>query len=106
MPDRCVTIIFFQICKEMRYDVIGLTDGFGLPDFILKAPIAKYNGDIYPGKEKGLSKMLLFEPDANLFFFPFFDPHIAYFEILLQAPGSVGVPPYHTKYIKPLTERF
>lgn len=75
MPDRCVTIIFFQICKEMRYDVIGLTDGFGLPDFILKAPIAKYNGDIYPGKEKGLSKMLLFEPDANLFFSLFRSAH-------------------------------
>lgn len=31
---------------------------------------------------------------------------IDYFETLLQAPGSVGVPPYHAKYIKPLTQRF
>lgn len=35
----------------MRHEVIGLTDGFGLPDFVLKAPIAKYDGDIYQSKE-------------------------------------------------------
>jgi len=35
----------------MRYEVIGLTDGFGLPDFVLKAPIAKYDGNIYQGNE-------------------------------------------------------
>lgn len=34
----------------MRKDVIGLTDAFGLPDFVLKAPIAKYDGDIYQSK--------------------------------------------------------
>jgi acyl-CoA oxidase len=34
----------------MRHEVIGLTDGFGLPDFVLKAPIAKYDGDIYQSK--------------------------------------------------------
>lgn len=34
----------------MRKEVIGLTDGFGLPDFVLKAPIAKYDGDIYQCK--------------------------------------------------------
>jgi acyl-CoA oxidase len=35
----------------MRHEVIGLTDGFGLPDFVLKAPIAKYDGDIYQSKK-------------------------------------------------------
>ena len=34
----------------MRKDVIGLTDAFGLPDFVLKAPIARYDGDIYQSK--------------------------------------------------------
>lgn len=34
----------------MRKDVVGLTDGFGLPDFVLKAPIARYDGDIYQSK--------------------------------------------------------
>jgi len=32
--------------------------------------------------------------------------YIAYFETLLQAPGSTGVAPYHAKLIKPLTEKF
>jgi acyl-CoA oxidase len=35
---------------ELRKDVIGLTDAWGIPDFIHKAPIGKYDGDIYPGK--------------------------------------------------------
>ncbi|KAF1805085.1 acyl-CoA dehydrogenase/oxidase [Mucor lusitanicus] len=69
---------YLELCKSMRYQVIGLTDGFGLPDFVLKAPIAKYDGNIYQ----------------------------AYFETLLQAPASTGVAPYHAKLIKPLTERF
>ncbi|CAO3662908.1 unnamed protein product [Rhizopus stolonifer] len=69
--------IYFEMCKSLRTQVIGLTDGFGLPDFVLKAPIAKYDGDIYS----------------------------TYFDTLLTAPRSTGVPPYHTKYIKPLTER-
>ncbi|CAO0800670.1 unnamed protein product [Mucor circinelloides] len=69
---------YLELCKSMRYEVIGLTDGFGLPDFVLKAPIAKYDGNIYQ----------------------------AYFETLLQAPGSTGVAPYHAKLIKPLTEKF
>lgn len=42
----------------MRYQVIGLTDGFGLPDFVLKAPIAKYDGNIYQGKKRDM-----FTPD-------------------------------------------
>lgn len=53
--------IYFEMCKSLRTQVIGLTDGFGLPDFVLKAPIAKYDGDIYSSKE------ILFRP----FFFSF-----------------------------------
>ncbi|KAI9033595.1 hypothetical protein CLU79DRAFT_724499 [Phycomyces nitens] len=70
-----IETIYFDYCKSLRSQVIGLTDGFGYPDFIVKAPIGKYDGDIYQ----------------------------AYFDTLLQAPGSVQVPPYHEKYIKPLT---
>ncbi|KAI9475460.1 MAG: acyl-CoA dehydrogenase/oxidase [Benjaminiella poitrasii] len=69
---------YLKLCKEMRKEVVGLTDGFGLPDFVLKAPIGKYDGNIYQ----------------------------SYFETVLQAPGSADVPSYHTKFIKPLTERF
>ncbi|KAI8641874.1 hypothetical protein BD408DRAFT_345331 [Parasitella parasitica] len=68
---------YFEHCKSLRYQVIGLTDAFGFPDFVLKAPIGKHDGDIY-------------QP---------------YLETLLAAPRSTGVPPYHAKYIKPLTER-
>lgn len=32
--------------------------------------------------------------------------YVAYFDTLLQAPGSVEAPPYHSKYIKTLTERY
>ncbi|CAO3618555.1 unnamed protein product [Cunninghamella echinulata] len=69
--------LYLELNKALRYQVVGLTDAFGFPDFILKAPIGKYDGDIY-------------QP---------------YFETILQAPKSVGVPDYHDKYIRPLTER-
>ncbi|CAO3699925.1 unnamed protein product [Rhizopus microsporus] len=41
---------YTDMCKSLRHQVIGLTDGFGIPDFVLKAPIAKYDGDIYQSK--------------------------------------------------------
>ncbi|KAI9280781.1 acyl-CoA dehydrogenase/oxidase [Sporodiniella umbellata] len=72
-----ITEAYFETCKSIRTQVIGLTDAFGFPDFILKAPIAKYDGDIYP----------------------------TYLETMMLAPGSTGVPSYHAKYIKPLTSR-
>ncbi|KAI8145016.1 acyl-CoA dehydrogenase/oxidase [Fennellomyces sp. T-0311] len=74
---KSVEDIYLESSKALRKQVIGLTDAFSFPDFVLKAPIAKYDGNIY-------------EP---------------YFETLLQAPNSVGKTPYHEKYIKPLTER-
>lgn len=81
----------------MRNEVIGLTDGFGLPDFVLKAPIAKYDGNIYQGKIT-----LIYTISIRFEFYVY----LAYFETLLQAPGSTGVPAYHAKLIKPLTEKF
>jgi acyl-CoA oxidase len=82
----------------MRKDVVGLTDAFGLPDFVLKAPIARYDGDIYQSKLEQFS--ISYQHLTKTLDFA------DYFETLLQAPGSVGVPPYHAKYIKPLTERY
>ncbi|RCH84888.1 fatty-acyl coenzyme A oxidase, partial [Rhizopus stolonifer] len=78
-PQHIISIekTYIDTCRSLRSQVIGLTDGFGHPDFVLKAPIARYDGDIY-------------QP---------------YFETLLAAPGSVGIAPYHAKYIKPLTDR-
>ncbi|KAI8364351.1 acyl-CoA dehydrogenase/oxidase [Radiomyces spectabilis] len=69
--------IYMEYNKGLRKQVIGLTDAWGFPDFVIKAPIAKYDGDIYE----------------------------TYFDTLLQAPNSTGVPSYHGRYIKPLTER-
>lgn len=41
---------YLELCKSLRMQVIGLTDAFGYPDFILKAPIGRYDGDIYQRK--------------------------------------------------------
>ncbi|KAG1221090.1 hypothetical protein G6F35_006238 [Rhizopus arrhizus] len=72
-PDHIKSIekSYIDICKSLRSQVIGLTDGFGMPDFVIKAPIAKYNGDIYE----------------------------TYFDTLLSAPKSTGVPPYHANSV-------
>ncbi|SAM01938.1 hypothetical protein [Absidia glauca] len=69
--------LYLEVNKSLRTQVIGLTDAWAFPDFVLKAPIAKYDGDIYQ----------------------------TYFETLLTAPNSTGIPSYHERYIKPLTER-
>jgi acyl-CoA oxidase len=66
---------FYQQCKVLRRHVIPLVDAFGFPDFILKAPIGRYDGDIYPH----------------------------YFNTVKNAPNCFGPPPYFEKYIKPLT---
>ncbi|KAI8846517.1 acyl-CoA dehydrogenase/oxidase [Chytridium lagenaria] len=39
----------YGLCAEFRKDVVGFTDAFGFPDFILMAPIGRYDGDIYRG---------------------------------------------------------
>ncbi|KAI8850357.1 hypothetical protein BC829DRAFT_369038 [Chytridium lagenaria] len=37
----------FDMVKELRADVIPLTDAWAFPDFVIKAPIGRYDGDIY-----------------------------------------------------------
>ncbi|KAI9316821.1 acyl-CoA dehydrogenase/oxidase [Dichotomocladium elegans] len=69
--------VYYEATKALRKQVIGISDAFNFPDFILKSPIAKYDGDIYE----------------------------AYFDTLLQRPNSIGKAPYHDRYIKPLTSR-
>ncbi|CAG8689597.1 7965_t:CDS:10 [Funneliformis caledonium] len=66
---------YLELCKEIRKECIPLVDSWGFPDFILKAPLGKFDGDVYP----------------------------AYFNIMRAAPDCIGVPSYWEKYIKPLT---
>lgn len=51
-PDHIKSIekAYFKFCKSLRPQVVGLTDSYGLPDFVLKAPIGKYDGNIYECK--------------------------------------------------------
>ncbi|KAI5966956.1 POX1 [Candida pseudojiufengensis] len=36
-----------KLCKEIRPNVVGLTDGFQQSDMMINAPIGRYDGDIY-----------------------------------------------------------
>ncbi len=40
---------YLELCKEVRKECIPLVDSWGFPDFVLKAPLGKYDGNIYPG---------------------------------------------------------
>ncbi|KAG0349450.1 acyl-Coenzyme A oxidase [Podila humilis] len=73
---KMVRDLFLQQCKDLRKDAIPLVDAWMIPDFILKAPIGKYDGDIYP----------------------------AYFATVnsAQLQGSYDAPVYWHKYAKPL----
>lgn len=96
-PEQIKSIekVYVEQCKALRSQVVGLTDAFGHPDFILKAPIGRYDGDIYQRK--------LYKQIPSLF--QLLSLSLAYLETLLNAPKSTGIPSYHAKYIKPLTER-
>ncbi|RIA93753.1 hypothetical protein C1645_690450 [Glomus cerebriforme] len=66
---------YLKLCKEIRKECIPLVDSWGFPDFILKAPLGKYDGDVYP----------------------------AFLNTIKAAPDCIGVPSYWEKYIKNLT---
>ncbi|CAH1759898.1 6417_t:CDS:10 [Entrophospora sp. SA101] len=66
---------YLDLCKQLREQVIPLVDAWGLPDFIIKAPLGRYDGDIYT----------------------------AYFDVIRSAPNCIGVPKYWQDHIKPLT---
>ncbi|KAG0006985.1 acyl-Coenzyme A oxidase [Entomortierella chlamydospora] len=43
-----VNQVFIDQCKDLRKDAVPLVDAWEIPDYILKAPIGKYDGNIYP----------------------------------------------------------
>jgi acyl-CoA oxidase len=45
---KMIRQLFLDQCKDLRKDAIPLIDAWAIPDFILKAPIGKYDGNIYP----------------------------------------------------------
>ncbi|CAJ0632954.1 10465_t:CDS:2 [Entrophospora sp. SA101] len=51
------------LCKQLREQVMPLVDAWGLPDFVIKAPSGRYDGDIYT----------------------------AYFDVVRSAPNCIGV---------------
>ncbi|RUP47399.1 hypothetical protein BC936DRAFT_145780 [Jimgerdemannia flammicorona] len=73
---RVVRDLYIRLCKETRTDAVPLTDAWAFPDFVLKAPIGRADGDIYS----------------------------AYMETLRAAPGCFGPPPYFEQQIRPLTD--
>ncbi|CAG8449408.1 16096_t:CDS:10 [Dentiscutata heterogama] len=40
---------YFGMCKKLRKEIIPLVDAWGYPDFILQAPLGKFDGDVYKG---------------------------------------------------------
>ena len=46
---KMVKKVFYDLCRKTRKEVIPLVDAWAVPDFILKAPLGRYDGDIYPG---------------------------------------------------------
>ncbi|GBB90106.1 hypothetical protein RclHR1_00170010 [Rhizophagus clarus] len=69
---KIIKKFYLKLCKEIRKECIPLVDSWGFPDFILKAPLGKYDGDVYT----------------------------AYLETLKAAPNCIGIPSYWEKYVK------
>jgi acyl-CoA oxidase len=72
---RAIRNAFYQACADLRPDAVPLVDAWAIPDFVLKAPIGRYDGDIYS----------------------------AYLETLRLSPNCSNVPHYHDASIRPLT---
>jgi acyl-CoA oxidase len=66
--------LFLDQCEDLRKEAVPLVDAWGLPDYIIKAPIGKYDGDIYP----------------------------AYFAAVNAAQKSYEPPAYWHKYVAPM----
>ncbi|KAF9165278.1 hypothetical protein BGX20_000658 [Mortierella sp. AD010] len=45
---KLIRQLFVDQCKDLRKDAVALVDAWAIPDFVLKALIGKYDGDIYP----------------------------------------------------------
>jgi len=66
-----------RLSKELRKDVIGLSDAFAFPDIVLNSPLGAYDGDLYT----------------------------KYLSALENTRGTYEVVPYWEKLIKPLTSK-
>ncbi|KAG0005090.1 acyl-Coenzyme A oxidase [Modicella reniformis] len=71
---KLVRQLFLDQCKALRKDAVALVDAWAIPDYILKAPIGKYDGNIYP----------------------------AYFSAVNAAQKSFDPPAYWHKYVVPM----
>jgi len=36
-----------EVCGQLRRDAVGLVDAFGFPDFFLRSPLGRYDGNVY-----------------------------------------------------------
>jgi acyl-CoA oxidase len=69
--------VFSMLCATIRKDVVPIVDAIAVPDFVLKSPLGRYDGEIYTN----------------------------YFQTVLESPGAIGIPPYFEESIAPLTRR-
>jgi len=46
---KMIKKVFYDLCRKTRKEAIPLVDAWAIPDFILKAPFGRYDGDIYRG---------------------------------------------------------
>lgn len=65
-------------CKEIRVQAVPLVDALGIPDFVIKSPFGRFDGDVYT----------------------------KYFEMVNNAPNAIGRPSYWEKEVAPLTTRY
>jgi len=73
---RAVRDLAMALCKDMRPDAVPLVDAFAIPDSVLKAPLGRYDGNVYN----------------------------AYLETVKASKDDIGRPPYWQEHIAPLTQ--
>ncbi|KAF9360291.1 acyl-Coenzyme A oxidase [Mortierella sp. NVP85] len=74
---KLIRQLFLDQCEDLRKDAVPLVDAWNIPDYVLKAPIGKYDGNIYP----------------------------AYFATVNAAQKSFDPPAYWHKYVAPMVGR-
>jgi Acyl-CoA oxidase len=45
-----IRVLSVQLAKELRTQAVPLSDAFNYPDFILRAPMGRFDGNIYSGE--------------------------------------------------------
>lgn len=71
-PEQCVVVrrAVTDMCKALRPEAVSLVDALGFPDFVLKAPVGAYDGDIY---RKYLARV---QAAPNCFQTPYWDSEV------------------------------